>query len=109
MDVRGDLHVLVVTEDRKLWHTIRKADTSWAQQFEDVDRPVGGPSGKFRAVAAATTGQELHVLAATHEGTLLHTIRQPSGGELKWDPFRDVEQSAGEQGRFAALATATSP
>jgi hypothetical protein len=107
-----ELHVLGATGDSKLWHAIRKADTSWPQEFKDVATLVpSSPGGKFRAVAAATNGQELHVLAATREGMLLHTIRKPkpSGAGFKWDSFRDVKESAGERGRFAALATAGSP
>jgi hypothetical protein len=87
-DDDGNLHVLVVA-DGKLWHTVRSpgglADSHWTTKtangtsFADVGAVVGGESGKFMAVTAYTTRKDLHVVAATDNKKLWHTIRTPTG------------------------------
>ena len=46
---------------------------------------------------------ELHVFGGTEAGDLWHTIRHSTS----WDPFRDVEARAGEQGEYGSLAAAS--
>jgi hypothetical protein len=45
------LHVAGVTEDGRLWHTIRRADGSWTQ-FGDVEAQAGD-RGRFVRVGIA--------------------------------------------------------
>ena len=108
-DVKGNLHVLVVTDDDggQLWHTIRATPDAppplggtW-QPFGDVDQAAGladvGASEKIVAVTAATTEMKLHVLATTKTAKLVHAIwipatkgptiwkKGPGGDPAKWE------------------------
>ena len=89
----GDLHVLALDVNRKLWHTIRQASGIWPAPFEDVQAKTSqhGPNiGPIDWVACATNSKgDLHVLATDANWKLWHTIRLANGG---WsDAFRDVQ------------------
>jgi hypothetical protein len=121
-DKDGNLHVLVVTDDDggRLWHTVRAQNGFWTPtqpngtSFGDVGDVVSGESGKFRAVAAATDGLDLHVLAATDNKKLWRTIRRPRSGVPiheggVWGPFKEVDKQGEAKGRlFLLLESASS-
>src|SRR5215204_2928230 len=98
------LHVCGVTGDGHLWHTIRYRDGSW-QQFGDVEGPAGD-RGAIRDVACASLDaeNELHVAAINAQGRLWHTIRYRDGS---WQQFGDVEEQAGDRGKFVGVDVAT--
>ena len=41
LEVFKDLHVIGVTDDKKIWHTIRKIDGTWQNPFGDVKEAAG--------------------------------------------------------------------
>ena len=95
--VGGELHVVAVGSNGRLWHTIRFAN-SW-QPFGDVVAAVGNNPGDFIDVACAAVGDDLHVVGLTKDGGLWHTIRYTQ--ELRWDPFGDIGGTqAGRPGNF---------
>jgi len=79
-DSKNNLHVLFVTPDGKLWHTIRSGTTRlWTKLGDVAGRVPGGIQphetephgiGIIKAVAAATDRLDLHVLAVTTEDKL---------------------------------------
>jgi hypothetical protein len=85
VNFQGDLHVLVIDENKGLWHTIRKADGTWPFAFGDVQaqtRKVGPNNGigiTPLACCATNTQGDLHVLALDNNGGLWHTIRMADG------------------------------
>lgn len=90
--VAGEFHVVGVSSDGSLWHTIRHAG-GW-DQFRNVEDAAGRPatgSGVFKRVAAAEVIGELHVCAIDDQGKLWHTIRHPSS----WQAFGDVASKTG--------------
>lgn len=97
------LHVCGLTDDGKLWHAIRRADTSWIP-FDDVKAKASDP-GAFISVATGV-GKELHVTGATSDGRLWLATRQIDG---TWTPFDDVEAGAGERGSFSAAGVDSFP
>ena len=122
-DDDGNLHVLVVA-DGKLWHTVRSPGPGapWAPKtangtsFGDVGAVVGGESGKFKAVTAYTTGKDLHVVAATDDKKLWHTIRRPTGDAPiheakggKWIKFEEEKRQGAAKGQqFRILESVSS-
>jgi Astacin (Peptidase family M12A) len=96
--VGDDLHLCGVTNEGRLWHTIRFADGSW-QDFRDVE-PVSGERGNFVKIACAGIGNDLHVCGVTSDGHLWHTIRHPgtSRDNGPWDAFGDIEGQTGDRG-----------
>ncbi|RAG31750.1 hypothetical protein DN554_30570, partial [Burkholderia multivorans] len=47
-----ELHVVGVTEDRRLLHAIRRPDGGW-QEFRDVGREAGRPAEGFTSAGCA--------------------------------------------------------
>jgi hypothetical protein len=87
VDTKGNLHVLVVTNEGELWSSVRAQGGDWTP----VTLGVGGTSwvnvgsflqgGIFKAVTAYTKNQDLHVLAATDIKKVWHIIRKPKDNE----------------------------
>jgi len=89
----NQLHVCAITDDGRLWHSIRRGDP-WSQ-FADVESKAG-ERGRFVDVSCATEFGNLHVCAITDDGRFWHSIRRGN----PWSQFLDVEEAAGERGRF---------
>ena len=94
----GELHVCAITQDGRLWHTIRAQNGTWIP-FGDVELQTGDRRA-FLRVSAGAIG-ELHVAGVTTDGRVWHTVRQANGN---WVPFGDVQTAAGERGLFAAVS-----
>jgi hypothetical protein len=103
-DVDAELHVFVVTNDGKLWNTIRHADGSWLHGFGDVKASVGDPGH----IVAVSCGQRfaggIQVCAVTDDGKLWHTIRYADGSWAQG--FGDVKASVGDPGHIVAVGCA---
>lgn len=102
MDGRGNLHVLVVTDEdgpNKLWHAIRSENRYW-RKFADVQGggagALGPDSGDIVAVTATTRPTpstpttppdlRLHIFALTNGGNLFHAVWAPAtGGKFIWE------------------------
>ncbi len=101
----GNLHLVGLTGDGKLWHTIRFANNSWQSSFGDVKAQESNDPGPFTAVSCAGTGGDLHVVSLTEGGKLWHTIRFANGS---WQSsFGDVNaQESNDPGPFTAISCA---
>src|SRR5437773_1928785 len=84
----GERQSVVESADGHLWHTIRRADGSWAgvgnvqSQFTSPD-----PFGVVAAAGDGTAG-ETQYMFATADGHLWHTIRRADGS---WTGLGDVQ------------------
>ncbi|MCX4528173.1 MULTISPECIES: M23 family metallopeptidase [unclassified Streptomyces] len=96
--IDGDTHVLAVSNEGKLYHTIRFADQSWGG-FRDV-HAVAGPLTNVTQVTSASIGGDLHV-AVVADGSVYHTIRYANG---TWALFGKVDQPAGGAVTKVAIA-----
>lgn len=81
----GDLHVAAITTNRRLYHAIRYADTTWSE-FGNVEDQTGD-MGDIASVALAGDGGDLHLAATNVKGELWHTIRYAN---KKWTLKGDV-------------------
>jgi len=54
--VNNELHVVGLTDDGRMWHTIRHDDQSWQPSFGDVKGQESNDPGFFSAVACAGVG-----------------------------------------------------
>ncbi|MFD6181703.1 M23 family metallopeptidase [Streptomyces goshikiensis] len=97
--IDGDTHVLAVSNDGKLYHTIRFADRSWGG-FGDVNAAAGALTNVTQ-VSSASIGADLHV-AVVADGSVYHTIRYANG---TWAPFGKVAQPAGGPVTKVAIAS----
>jgi hypothetical protein len=86
-DSEGNLHVLVVSSDGRLWHTRRDRDRHWSD-FGNVEKGGAGDIGTVTAVAAATEGPVLHILAVNSRKELHETVWNPptAAGPARFDP-----------------------
>ncbi|MEU3723605.1 transglycosylase family protein [Streptomyces sp. NPDC031705] len=82
--INGDTHVLAVSNEGKLYHTIRNADRTWGT-FGDV-HAVAGALPNVTQVAAVSSGTELQVVVVA-DGKVFHTVRRANG---TWAPFGAV-------------------
>jgi hypothetical protein len=70
--VRGELHLIYLTDDGDLHHRIRRADGEWT--------PWGQiPGQHLVSVTCTAVERELHVTAVNDAGVWFHTIRHPNG------------------------------
>src|SRR5215204_745578 len=99
--VGRELHVCAITNDGKVWHTIRFADGSWQGFFGDVKGVHANDPGTFVDVDCGGVGRELHVCAITNDGKVWHTIRRADGS---WQRnFVDVKAQTSNPGVFKAV------
>jgi hypothetical protein len=102
--VGNELHVVGVTSDGNVWHTIRFGNGSWQAGFGDVKGQTSNP-GTVVAVGCAASGSELHVCVVTSDGNVWHTIRR---GDGTWqDGFGDVKGQTSNPGATRAVSCAT--
>ncbi|PVZ08188.1 hypothetical protein [Actinomycetospora cinnamomea] len=101
------LHVLGLTQDGTMWHTIRLNDRAWSSTgFGNVSEVVGAP-GPFTDVAASCDHDDrLHVLGLTQDGTMWHTIRL---NDRAWSStgFGNVSEVVGAPGPFTDVAASS--
>jgi hypothetical protein len=98
---KDDLHVLALSWESTLWHTIREAPFGkWPFPFGDVQGQTSqtGPHiGPVNQTACAVDNQaDLHVLALDENGSLWHTIRRSSNGH--WSALGDVQGQTSQTG-----------
>ena len=91
--IAGDLYLCAVSDDGHLWITGRSGVTGGWGNFIDVET-FAGKGGFFIDVDCVNLHDELHVIAATDDGRVLHTIRQST-----WPAFYDVKsRGTGDRG-----------
>ena len=99
----GALHVVAVTADGELWHSVRYKDGTW-QSFTPIDVSTGGERGPWRTASCAAIGGDLHVCAILQDGTPWHTIRfTPPAAGSGWQTFGSITQAAGNRGTFVDI------
>ena len=99
--INSELNLACVTNDGKIWHTIRYTNTSW-QKFGDVKSQAGNP-GTFLNVDLANINNNLHLCGITNNGKLWHTIRNSNDG-IWQNPFGDVETQTGTKGPYRDIS-----
>ncbi len=99
-----ELHVCGVTQDGKLWHTLRDSlEHSW-QPFADVQSLSKSPQQGIADVSITQEDQDLHVFAQA-AGDLWHTVRfsNPPNWQSNFDR---VKEKAGDPGAFGSISCA---
>lgn len=104
-----ELHVVGMTDDSKIWHTMRDGGGNWAP-FGDVIRQTLGidPAGTQDVACAIDPKGDLHVVVVANDGQLLHTIRRKADG--LWTDMANIRTAQGDQlqqGKFTAVAAST--
>src|SRR5215211_9053315 len=105
----GGLHVIGLTNDGNMWHTIRFPG-SW-QTWGNVSGTVDLNPGAFKNVACASIphgfGQTfIHVIGLTNDGNMWHTIRFPGS----WQTWGNVSGTVDlNPGAFKNVACASIP
>jgi hypothetical protein len=113
-DNPADLHLVGLTTDGHLWHTMRQGANGHWLLFEDSTIAEAGKPGDFidvdcaRQVANADQHPSaLHVVGVTADGRLWWASRNSQTGS--WNPFQNVEGSGGgEAGTFVRAAVSVS-
>jgi hypothetical protein len=110
-DSEGNLHVLVVSSDGRLWHARRDRDRRWSD-FGNVEGGGAGDIGTVTAVAAATEGAALHILAVNSSKELHETVWNPPTptAAARFDPrFHKVGTWDPAKGRLHTVASSGFP
>ena len=84
------VHVVVLTNDYRLFHTRWDLDSDTFSTFLDIETTAAGEAGSFTDVSCAWDGSALHVCAVAG-GTIKYTRMPPDG---TWTPFADVKTLA---------------
>ena len=110
-DSQGNLHVLVVSSDGRLWHARRDRNRIWSD-FGNVEGGGAGDIGTVTAVAAAAEGATLHILAVNSRKELHETVWNPPTPTegARFDPrFRKVGTWTPANGQLHAVAASGFP
>lgn len=110
-DIDGNLHVLVVSNDGRLWHTRRARDGSWIR-FGNVELGGAGDIGFVTAVAATCEGLALRILAVNTKKELHETVWNPETptSSARFDPrFRKIGIWDPNRGPLHTLAATPAP
>jgi len=101
-ELNKELHVCGVTDDGKLWHTVRSSQNNWLP-FEEVQTTFANNPISFSDVSIAEEDDNLQIFAQA-DGDLWHTVRfsQPPG----WQPvFDSLKAQAGDDpGSFVSVS-----
>lgn len=89
--VGTEVHAVVRTADKGLWHAIRQPDGSFTG-WGDIGGEAGVP-GAAERLAVTPSRNTLHVAITTADGGLFHTIRFENGA---WQRFGNVKGAAGD-------------
>ena len=116
--VGGSLHVVGLSQDGQMWHTIRNEDGTWQRFYGLIEGQEQNNPGPFTAVSCAGVIGGwgfipqifLHVVGLTQDGQLWHTIRKPDGSwQPKYDPIPGQDatgQDASRTGPFMTVSCA---
>lgn len=91
------LHICCVDDQGHLWHTLQNG-WQWQPYFGDIEGVAGNIGNVLRVSCTEVGYGDLHVCAVTKDGKLWHTIRNQYA--FSWQTFIDVEEQAGNRGRF---------
>jgi hypothetical protein len=98
--VRGELHVVVVTDKGELFYTVRHpTNREWTPAAA-----VPGEPGKARRCSATAYMRQLHVGCVDEKHRVWHAIYRID--DAFWTPFADVQGQSGERGRIEDVALA---
>jgi hypothetical protein len=103
-----ELHLVGMTDDFKIWHTIRDGGGNWAPFGNVIAQALGIDPAKIEDVACAVDPKgNLHVVLVANDGQLLHSMRK---ADREWTSIADVwthQSHDPQQGKFTAVAATT--
>jgi hypothetical protein len=99
----GDLQLLVIDQNNRLWHTLRSVNGNWPFPWGDVQAAVlnqriywspGAPviAGTTQVSCAIGRNDDMHLVVFDSMDIIWHTIRA-ADGSWKYQPWQDIEQS----------------
>ncbi len=101
-ELNKELHVCGVTDDGKLWHTVRSLQNNWLP-FETVQTTFANNSISFSDVSITAEDGTLQIFAQA-DGDLWHTVRfsQPPGWQPVFDSLK--AQASNDPGSFVSVS-----
>ena len=100
-----ELHLIGMTDDRKLWHTFRDGGGSWEPFGNAINQAEGINPTTIQDVACAVDPQgNLHVVLVANDGQLLHTMRLKDRSWARIGTVRTAQGDQLQQGKFTAVA-----
>lgn len=97
----GTLEVLAA-QGNSLWSTTLRADDTWTPAVLTTTFPAGFSASDLDV---ARVGADVHVLAKSSDGTMLHAVRRSTGA---WTGWGDVGGETGVPGRIIHTAVTAS-